>query len=305
MVHSFTNDSFCWNVDCVIYDYFCSHSSSLGTIKTSTNGDTYRHLLVPAIIDALCRDPSGLAPLKSLEYVYFAGAPLGVNSGKKLAPFVKLVPCIGSTEVGGYFHKIRNDTEDWDYIEFNTNAGAEFEPRPGNLYELVFVRKPEFSAMQQIFLLYPDRDRFETNDLWTEHPARKGLFKIVGRTDDYIPLSHGDGLYASTVEREIERHELVQAALIGGHGQPKPVLLIETVPDAHVQGSHAEFMQSLLPYLEKSNALCHDSVRILPELVLLVQPEKPFVRILKGSVARIPSLSLYEQEIKDAYSNIL
>ncbi|KAF7865939.1 hypothetical protein EAF04_006103 [Stromatinia cepivora] len=193
-------------------------------------------LLVPAAIDALCRDPSGLAALRSLQYIHYAGAPLDINSGRKLSSDVRLIPCIGSTE---------------DYIEFNTNAGAEFKPRPGNLYELV------------------------------------------------------DGLYASTVEREIERHELVQAALIGGHGQPKPVLLIETVPDAHVQGSHAEFMQSLLPYLEKANALCYDSVRVFPELVLLAQPEKPFVRTLKGSVARIPSLSLYEQEIKDAYNNIL
>jgi acyl-coenzyme A synthetase/AMP-(fatty) acid ligase len=258
-------------------------------------------LLVPAIIDALCRSSSGLAALRSLKYIHYVGAPLGVESAKKLVSDVSLLPVIGSTEGGGYFTKLRNDTEDWDYVEFSPYIGAELEPRAGGLHELVFVRKPEYAAMQLIFMLYPDLDRFETKDLWVEHPTRKGLWKIVGRTDDYVTLSHGDGLYASTVEREIERHELVQAALIGGHGKPKPVLLIETVPETHGEGLHEDFMQSLLPYLEKANALSHDSVRISPELVLLAKPEKPFVRTVKGNVARLPSLSLYKQEIETAY----
>jgi acyl-coenzyme A synthetase/AMP-(fatty) acid ligase len=262
-------------------------------------------VLVPALIDALCRDATGLAALKSLQYIHYAGGPLGVNSGKKLAADVRLIPTIGSTKVGGYFTKLRHDTEDWDYVEFNKYAGAEFEPRPGNLHELVFVRKPECAEMQQIFFLYPDRDRFKTNDLWMEHPTRKGLWKIVGRTDDYIPLTHGEGLYASTVEREIERHDLIQAALVGGHGKPKPVLLIEMVPGKHDEVLRGEFMQSLMPYLEKVNAQCYESVRLSPELVLLAQPEKPFVRTLKGCVARLPSLSLYEQEIEGIYRNVL
>ncbi|PQE27382.1 AMP-binding enzyme protein [Rutstroemia sp. NJR-2017a WRK4] len=273
-------------------------------------------VLVPALIDALCRDASGLAALKSLQYIHYAGAPLGVNSGKRLAADVRLIPTIGSTEVGGYFTKLRHDTEDWDYVEFNKHAGAEIDStiyKEQVLKLIIFLLFKKASLeyifikdkMQQIFFLYPDRDRFETNDLWMEHPTRKGLWKIVGRTDDYIPLSHGDGLYASTVEREIERHDLVQAALVGGHGKPKPVLLIEMVPGKHDEELLEEFIQSLLPYLEKANAQCHESVQVSPELVLLAKPEKPFVRTLKGSVARLPSLSLYEQEIEGIYRNVL
>ncbi|MCJ1312470.1 hypothetical protein MMC25_006144 [Agyrium rufum] len=132
-------------------------------------------LLAPVTIDTLCRDVSGLAALRSLQYIHYAGAPLGVNSGKKPAASVRLIPCIGSTEVGGYFLKLRDDMEDWDYVQFNSHAGAVFELRFDHLHELVFVRKPECEPMQQMFLLYPDRDRFETNDLWVEHPTRKGL----------------------------------------------------------------------------------------------------------------------------------
>lgn len=261
-------------------------------------------ILVPAIIDGLCRDTSGLAALRSLQYIHYAGAPLGVNSGKMLAEYVRLIPCIGSTEVGGYFLKLRNDTKDWDYIEFNTNAGAKFEPRSDNLHELVFVRNPEYAPMQQIFHLYPDKDRFETSDLWVEHPIRKGLWKIVGRTDDYVYLAHGDGLYASTMERELERHGLIQAALIGGYGKPKPIVLIEIVPELHGKEIGEGFMESLIPFIERANAACHDSVKLSLQQVLLATTGKPFVRTMKGSVARMSSLSLYEQEIEDLYKRI-
>lgn len=261
-------------------------------------------LLVPATIDALCRDPTGLAALQSLKYIHYAGAPLGIESGKKLAPHVRLIPSIGSTETGGYFLKFRNDTEDWDwdYIQFSRHAGAVFEPRLDNLHELVFIRKAECAPMQQIFLVYPNRERFESKDLWIEHPTRKGLWKIAGRMDDYVYLAHGDGLYATTLEQEIERCELVEAALVGGHGRARPVLLVEIVPEEQSQGVvHEDLLKSLQPYLEKANALCHASVRLSPELVLVAKRDKPLVRTMKGSVARNASLKLYEDEIEDLY----
>ena len=216
----------------------------------------------------------------------------------KLASYVRLIPSIGSTEVGGYFLKLREDKQDWDYVAFNSHAGAEFEPRPGGeLHELVFVRRHEDAAMQQIFFLYPDLDRFETNDLWMEHPSRKGLWKIVGRTDDYVYLAHGDGLYAATVEKEIEKHGLVQVALVGGHGRLNPILLIDAVDGSN----HEDLRQSLLPYLANANSLCHASVHISPELILFTKPEKPLMRTLKGSVARLPNLKIYQEEIDNLY----
>lgn len=96
--------------------------------------------------------------------------------------------------------------------------------------------------MQQIFLLYPELDRFETNDLWIEHPTRKGLWRIVGRIDDYVCLAHGDSLYASTLEKEIEQHELVKAALIGGHGRPKPMVLLELLSETQGERTHEELL---------------------------------------------------------------
>ncbi|RHZ57475.1 putative AMP-binding enzyme [Aspergillus thermomutatus] len=261
-------------------------------------------LLTPALIDQMCFNDRALSALRNLKVLNYAGAPLSRKSGDLLAPHVQVVPVIGSTEVGGYFTRFRRDDKDWDYIEFQKHAGAVFEPRSGDLHELVFVRQPE-CKMQHIFLLYPDRDRFETNDLWIEHPTRKGLWKIVGRMDDYVSLSHGDGLYASSLEPEIEQHPKVKAALIGGHGRPLPVLLVE-MHDQDEAVSHAgrqAMIESLQPHIDKVNEHCHECVKLSPERLIFASVDRPFIRTVKGSVARLASLELYKKEISGLFEN--
>ena len=266
-------------------------------------------LLPPALIDQLSLNPSGLTALQSLDYIHYCGAPLSATTAVKITPHVRLAPSIGSTEAGGYFTVIRdNNNEDWEYLSFQRHAGAELEPRHGGLHELVFIRRREFEAMQQIFLVHPDKQRFETSDLWIEHPERKGLWKMMGRMDDYVYLSHGEGLHASTLEPEIERNEIVRAALIGGHGKPKPVVLIELVPDAQAQaqseaGCEAS-RESLRENLEAINRLCHPSVRLSADFVVFASREKPFGRTAKGSVARAQTLKSYEMEIEALYETL-
>lgn len=249
---------------------------------------------------------SGLSALRSLDYVQYCGAPLGASIGAQLALYVRLAPSIGSTEAGPYIIELHNSKTDWDYITFQPHAGAEFERWPGNLHELVFVRRPEYAFMQSIFLQYPDKSRFETNDLWIEHPERKGLWKIVGRKDDYVCFAHGEGLHASTLEPEIERHAHVKSALIGGHGRPKPVLLIELISSAQAKvetdPERKTLPRSLEPFLEKVNAQCHPSVQLPPQLVIFAN--MPFKRTIKDSVARVQTLQLYKDEIESTFAGI-
>ena len=270
-------------------------------------GEVDGMLLLPAMIDQLCLDSAGFTALQKLDYIHYCGASLGLSTGAKLAPFVQMAPSIGSTEAGGYFVELSNNSEDWDYVSFQPYAGAEFEQRLDDLYELIFVYQPERPIMQQIFLTYPDKTRFETNDLWIEHPKRKGLWKIVGRTDDYVYLADGQGLHASSLEPEIEGHERIRAALIGGHGRPRPVLLIEFIPhaktEANIEPDRSTLLQSLQPYLDKVNAHCHPSVQLSQDLVLFATEEKPFERTAKGSVARVQTLQLYEAEMTEMYTS--
>ncbi|KAI4149283.1 MAG: hypothetical protein LQ340_004714, partial [Diploschistes diacapsis] len=154
--------------------------------------------------------------------------------------------------------------------------------------------------MQQIFQICPDRDRFETSDLWTEHPQRKGLWKIVGREDDHVCLSHGNGLHALRWEPEIERSKDVRAALVGGHGRPVPVLLVEWLErpqgDMESEAGRRELLRVLQPYIDKANSICYPRVQLLPEYLIFVSKDNRFVRTVKGSVARAQSLKLYGDE---------
>jgi hypothetical protein len=253
-------------------------------------------LLPPALIDGLCLSSAGLQALRDLKYIHYAGAPLSEKSGKLLIPHVHVVPCIGSTEAGGYFTIIHNKSDAWNYVSFQKHAGAIFEKRMGDLHELVFVRDPN-CAMQQIFSVYSDRDRFETKDLWVEHPTHKGLWKIVGRSDDYVCFSHGDGLHASLLEPEITAHPHVRNALIGGNGRPAPVLLVELVESLDNVEARKALIEELRPYVEKVNLKCHESVQVSLDRAVIASREKPFITTIKGSVARLQTLNLYEDEI--------
>ncbi|KAJ5528320.1 hypothetical protein N7513_012479 [Penicillium frequentans] len=244
-------------------------------------------LLPPVLIDALCLSPNGLQALRDLKYIHYAGAPLSTKSAELIIPHAQVVPCVGSTEAGGYFTTIHGKPDTWDYLAFQKHAGATFEQQLGDLHELVFIRNPN-CAMQQIFTVYPDRDRFETNDLWVEHPTEKGLWKIIGRTDDYVCFSHGDGLHASLLEPEITAHP--------NGMEESPVLLVELAMGANDE-SREGLLETLWPYIEKLNARCHASVQISPEKVVITSKEKPFIMTIKGSVARMQTLRLYEDEI--------
>jgi acyl-coenzyme A synthetase/AMP-(fatty) acid ligase len=258
-------------------------------------------LVPPAIIDAMCRTPSSLNALRRLKYVNYAGAPLSAKSADLLTPYTRVAPSIGSTEGGGYFTKTApNKDVPYDYVAFHDLAGGVFEHLYNGLHELVFVRQAD-PSIQQIFFVYPDRDRYETKDLWMEHPTQKGYWKIVGRTDDYVYLSHGDGLHASLLEPEIEAHPAVRAALIGGHGRPAPVLIVQLYEEYESSG-RGEMVDSLRPYINMVNQRCHDCVKLSPERVIFATKEKPFVQTVKGSVARGSTLAVYEDEIEGLFS---
>lgn len=263
-------------------------------------------ILVPILIDALCADPEALALLRRLQYVCYAGAPLTRSSAKLLAPYVPILPAIGSTDAGGYFTELvnMNSPEDYDYVSFQAHAGVVMEARVDNMHEMVFVKNPE-CLMQPVFQAYPDIDKFYTKDLWVEHPAKKGQWKIVGRTDDYLFVQNGDGLYVATLEPILEEDPVVKSALLVGQGRPVPLILIElndaSVDRAKTEAGRQELLSGLEGYVDRANELCHKLVKLDPNLVVFADPERPFPRTVKDTVSRIAAVKLYEKEIDEAY----
>ncbi|KAE8144949.1 AMP-binding enzyme [Aspergillus avenaceus] len=273
---------------------------SLPTRETTTqilqSSNATGATLTPSGLNDLVTSPDSLQTLRNLTYIQNAGAPLPKATGDQLSPYTTLASCIGSTESGLYCTALRPDSTDWSYISFQSHAGAHLEPRPDNLHELVFIRDPA-CALQPIFSVYPNLTRFETNDLWTEHPTRKGLWKIVGRADDYVYLAHADGIHASSIEPDFEAHPAVKAALIGGHGRPAPVLLLELRPNQDESAIRAE----LAPYIETVNKRVSDCVALSNDRILFTKKDKPFIRTIKGSISRLVTLRSYEEEIDQLF----
>ncbi|MCJ1388063.1 hypothetical protein MMC18_000907 [Xylographa bjoerkii] len=256
----------------------------------------------PSLIEDMLRDPKGLTRMQKLKYVYFIGAPLPRHVAEKLVGHIKVLPGMGSTEAGAYFTKVRNE-DDWDYYCFRPSMGVELEQRAGDLYELVFRRKPELERWQQLFQVYPDLDVFPTKDLWTKHPTRPDLWRYAGRTDDLVIFSHGEDLWVADVETEIQRHPDVRFALIGGQGRPRPFLIIELVCNDLMSESEKESkLDAIWPQIEKANAKCSEYVKMNRRDIIFTDPARPFVRTAKDTISRTPSLSLYSAEIDKLYS---
>ena len=62
-------------------------------------------------------------------------------------------------------------------------------------------------------------------------------------------------------------------------------------------GTRKALVEELRPYVEKVNLQCHEAVQILLGRVVIASKEKPFITTIKGRVARLQTLNLYEDEI--------
>ncbi|KAL2789358.1 hypothetical protein BJX66DRAFT_339351 [Aspergillus keveii] len=237
-----------------------------------------------------------LEAVRGLKYLLYSGATLSAKSAELIIQHTKLLSGVGTTEAGGYWTTVPKQHDAWEYLGFPKHLGATFEHRMDDLHELVWVRDDSL-PLQQIFKMYPELDRFETKDLWREHPVHKGLWKIIGRLDDYVYLSHADGLHASSLEPEITAHPSVKSAVIGGHGRPAPVLLVELNPGSEYEDNHQSLIENLEPYIQKVNERVHECVRLSAERVAVATKEKPFVVTVKDSIARLQTLALYKDEI--------
>ena len=269
-------------------------------IEVLKYGNADGAILPPSLVQDLTRHPAGLAQLRRLSYIFFAGAPLPRHVAEKLSKHCVLAPAFGSTEAGAYFNCVRSEPDDWEWYSFPPAMGIEFEQRVDNLHELVFRRQPGLARWQQPFHVYPDLTEFFTNDLWTKHPIRAGLWKYMGRVDDVIIFSHGEYMYASGMEAEIQKHPLVRLALIGGEARPKPFLILELVDQAS-GGNDSHILETIWSAAESANRMCSEYVRLTPELVIFTDPARPLVRSEKGTPLRQQNFALYKEEADKLY----
>lgn len=254
----------------------------------------------PSILEDLSNTPEGLEALKKLQYVFFGGAPLTRVSGEKICQVTTLVPVFGSTEAGMYANLIPSSREDWCYFQWSSAAGVVMEPAEEGLYEMTIKRKD--LQYQGIFHTFPDLAEWRTKDLFEQHPSNQNLWRYKGRRDDIIVLSNGEKFNPVSTEKVIEGHPLVKGALVVGQGKFQAGLIIE--PDWAVVATEdvGKLIDNIWPFVEKANTEVPAHARIYKSKLAIAKIEKPFIRAAKGSIIRLKTVALYQDEIEALFA---
>ncbi|KAK4174802.1 putative peptide synthetase [Triangularia setosa] len=255
----------------------------------------------PSMLEDICRLPTGLSVLSTLDFVFYGGAPLAEACGNQISDVTSVYNGIGSTEAFFMPTLLLKDHKDWQYFEWNLEAGMVMEPTEENpnLAEAVIKRRPD-GKYQFAFWNFPDLQEWRTHDLFEEHPTKKGLWKFVGRLDDIIVLSNGEKVNPVAFEKIVDGHSWVQGSLMLGVGHFQAGLLVE--PSKDHQGDDKDgFIDKIWPLIEEANAGYPAYARVWRSTVMLTKPEKPFKRTSKGSTMRRATYKLYEDEIEKLY----
>ena len=191
-----------------------------------------------------------------------------------------------------------------EYMNFHPNCGFEFRQYDGSdLRHLVVKRQAKLRSYQPVFMSYPNKQEFETNDLFSEHPQRPGYWRHRGRTDDLI-TTHILGLkmFVADIEQEIQRHEWISAVLIFSEVERMPLMILEPVAQSlpTTADERRQFIDHIWPMVEKANRLCVSGIRMQKDLVVVANTA--FVRTAKHSVDRRRTVELFKEEIDVVYT---
>lgn len=256
----------------------------------------------PSILEDICIVPGGLDKLSKVDMVFYGGAPLAKSCGDRISQVTALISTIGSTEAFTMHNLVPADLVDWEYFEWDPNAGIVMEPTEDSQFAELVIQRQCGNGYQSVFHNFPDVTEWRTNDLYEQHPTKPALWKYIGRTDDVVVLKNGEKVNPVSLEKTIEGHPWVKGALMFGTGQFQTGLVIEPHSEQAQLGIE-RFMNEMWRWVEEANAQCPAHGRVWRSMVCLAKPDKPFKRSPKGSVIRKPTYQLYEDEIKLLYSN--
>jgi acyl-coenzyme A synthetase/AMP-(fatty) acid ligase len=267
-------------------------------VHTSVHADggTY----IPAVLRELSRNQTYLDHMKHMTWVGFGGAPLDRETGNIFASFLRVQPLMGSTEVGGYGVLV-SEPDEWMYYNFDPETGFRFLPYQDDLYESVIVKhtEPGKVGTQIIFHVFPELDVYHTKDVWREHPTKKGLWLMSGRTDDFVKLSSLTKFNATHIENILLKNPLVKAVVMGGEGRKIPFLLVELADE---RMDEKEGLDALWPAIEETNQEISWEIRLNKEMVIFAKPGKPLQRVMgKGTTNRRATTADYAEEIEGLY----
>ncbi|KAI0533535.1 acetyl-CoA synthetase-like protein [Xylaria digitata] len=258
-------------------------------------------ILPPSILQEAADSDSALNKIARLKHVFYGGAPLRPEAGLAISAKTHLCNQIGSTECVVFTTHLTDPT-DWDYLCFGADwSGYEFHHMSvPDIFEMVLVRDDNKPNVQAVFR-GNQLARFPTGDLYSKHPTKPHHWKHRGRLDDVIILSHGEKINPISNEDLISSHPLLSSAMYVGNRRPQPAAILELAERPLGALDDNQIIESVWPLIEQANASSPSHGQLHRSHLIIADASKKFLRTTKGTLKRLQTVQLFEQEIRDLY----
>ncbi|KAF2147359.1 uncharacterized protein K452DRAFT_293797 [Aplosporella prunicola CBS 121167] len=260
-------------------------------------------LYSPFTIEAACHFPIALSKMKKLDFVIYTGGTLPRAAANALTSdgTTKLHCMLANNKVGVlpiYLQKPR----EWFCFRFHPWLGYEMRRRNRDRrFELVIQRTPQLAAFQGVFYMSPRARVFRCQEIFDPHPDQPVLWLYLGPADAMITFAYGGDLDPLPMEEIIRQDPLINAAIIGGNGRPRPFLLLELAAD--FERVKEVVLDRIWPVIDAANRKCPEYIKLTRPLVLFTDPGVPLRRTLPGTayVDRYRSFGDYQEDIDELY----
>ncbi|KAJ5907445.1 hypothetical protein N7495_000127 [Penicillium taxi] len=257
--------------------------------------------LPPSIIEQWAKYSTAYEQAKNLDFILYGGGPLATAVGDKLNKITDVCQTFGSLDMG-HIQMLVPQPGDWAYIEPNPIEECDMQEVDEGVFEMVLHCDEKFRGQRSLEHNYPDVTEWRTKDLFVPHPEKPGLWRFHSHTNDIIVLASGDKVWPIPMESTLVGNPNINGALMVGNHRAEVLLLVEPNPGPQVDRmSKKEFLDSIWPTIALANASAPDYGKIRRSRILLSQPNLPFFKTSRGTIARKPTESLYAECISAAF----
>jgi hypothetical protein len=257
-------------------------------------------ILPVSLLEGIAKVPEYLEGLRNLKLVVWCGSAWGSSAApEKIRTRAPIIAGYGTTEAGPFPIQVESQ-DDYEYMSFSPLMGARFRPYLDDLYEMVIVRESRLGGAQHIFYTFPDLNEWHSNDLFSKHPTKEGLWRYRSRSDDIFALSTGANVSPLLMEGIMMTHPKVISALLTGAKRLQTAWLIE-VDDPPRNGEEIQaLIEEIWPTLEKANDATNHA-KVSKDKIVFTTKDKPMLRAAKGTVQRNATILAYHQELETLY----
>ena len=264
----------------------------------------------PAIVEGVAQDSGMLDILAShVEQYFWAGGGISDAAGQALASRMRFYQAYGSAESGMAVllqaAKSR-DADEWKYIRPHPEYGMEFRHHTDNLFEAFLVHSTDPTDDPTVFVLYPHLKEMSTQDIFSPHPVKPGLWCYHSRIDDVLVFDNGHKFNPGSYEKRLVTHPEINAALMVGTRRPCGCLILEHTYGEEPSSHELDLLlDRIWPTITQANEPCTLQAKIKKSHILFASSAKPLPRTDKGSIKRVQALQLYEEELNSIYASEL